>query len=133
MEMIRQNQDLIWGLCSLAFLKSSGAQQRHPAPARTALGQHSPVRAMSHPPPRAAQEHTAAPPQGSFWLLVPQGCCTCLWGGAQHPSGMCFLAGLAMGTPGNPNSTFLSVPPSRHCSGIRHLNPPGHREMADTR
>lgn len=122
---------LIWGLCSPAFLKSFGAGQRRPAPARPAVGQHSPVTALSHAlhvQPR--NTHSCCIPREplapgvSGLLLLPLG-----WGSAA-------LWDVLPGWLGNGNprqSKPYRAPPSRHCSAIRHLNPPGHREEADTR
>lgn len=117
--MIRQNQDVIRGLCSPAFLKPFGAEQRGPAPApapaRTARGPAEPCDSDVTPPstclaPQQPRNTRLLQSKGAAGSWCLRAAASCLWGGAQHPSGMCFLPGLAMGTPGNPNPTVPLLP-----------------------
>lgn len=105
--MIRQNQDVIQGLCSPAFLKPFGAEQRGPgpgpgpAPACTARGPTEPCDRDVTPPslclaPQQPRNTRLLHPKGAAGSWCLRAAASCLWGGAQHPSGMCFLAGLAM-------------------------------------
>lgn len=83
---------------------------------------------MSHPPAHA-WPNSSPGTHGCSIPRVSQGCCLLAWSSAS-------LWDVLPGCLGNGNpwqSKPHRAPPSRHCSGIRHLHPPAHREMADSR